>query len=175
MDWRKFFTLMLGLLRSRWSWNYISLQQSHLAVNTNQLCSEKICLQILLSKLTANYFPILWLACEGCLYQWIAPPHCHVYSYLFCTHCTYKFLGTGQELQLWCQLCFLNCHNIWLVSTLKSQKFQYFVSYTIDIHTAKFQSLNKTGLSCVRGWGFPWQMFKFVLIFQFNNLTEKKS
>ena len=47
----------------------------------------------------------------------------------------------------------------------------------INVYTAKCQSLNKTGLRCVRGWRFisffPWQRFKSVLIFQFNECTEK--
>ena len=68
-----------------------------LSISTCYMMRRFIC-EYFLPKLIQSYFPVPWLACERCLYEWVASPRHYEYFYLFCTHCTYKFLGTVQKL-----------------------------------------------------------------------------
>ena len=50
---------------------------------------------------------------------------------------------------------FLDSYNMWLMKVKESQQFQYFASYSIDIHANEFQPTNKAVFICTTYFQFP--------------------
>ena len=56
--------------------------------------------------------------------------------------------GKSSEVVIGVDFGLLGSHNMWLMKVKKSQQFQFFASYAIDIHANEFQPTNKATFIC---------------------------